>query len=169
VLDINTLEKRILTLGIVSLLFLLTVTQSVSAIGLIVETPQGCANAKQGSSFMEDYMCFPSGGSGSTTSPGETNIDFKAACDILSPALYQPCSSYVNPDGSLTKEGQRAYDCIKGGFVLGLGGLLLSGGDVPAVTASLGILAGFTGCGKVVHLELAAGLLGGDVGILNSL
>ena len=86
------------------------------------------------------------------------NINFKAPCDILHPALYQPCSSYVNPNGLLTAEGQKAYGCIRNGFWLGLGGLLLSGGDVPAVTLALGILAPITGCGKVVHLELAAGL-----------
>ena len=66
-----------------------------------------------------------------------------------------------------SKEGQRAFDCIKSGFGLGLGGLLLSGGNYPLVVTLLGILAGPTGCGNVVHLELASGLL--DLGKLNTL
>ena len=105
------------------------------------------------------------------TALGETkpaNINFKAACDILAPALYYSCLTYVNPNGSLTKEGQRAYNCIKNGFALGLGGLLLSGGDFPLITGALGLLAGPTGCGNVVHLDLASGLIT-DVGRLNSL
>jgi hypothetical protein len=95
--------------------------------------------------------------------------DYRTACNIVAPAMYNPCTTYLYPDGTLTAEGQRAFNCIKNGFALGLGGLLLSGGDVPAVVAALGILAGPTGCGNVVHLELASGLIGGDLGKLNTL
>jgi hypothetical protein len=102
--------------------------------------------------------------SGTQSSP---KTDFTVACNLVAVALYNPCSTYVNPDGTFTKEGKRAFDCIKSGFSLGLGGLLLSGGNVPAVTFALGILAGPTGCGNVVHLELAGGLL--DLGKLNTL
>jgi hypothetical protein len=105
-----------------------------------------------------------------STAPGETksaNINFKAACDIISPALYHPCSWYVNPNGSLTKEGQRAYDCIKNGFGLGVGGLVITEGNIPLVITGLGLLSGFTGCENVVHLELLSGVLD-TVGKINS-
>ena len=95
------------------------------------------------------------------------NPDFRVACNLIAPALYNPCSTYLYPDNSLTKEGKRAFDCIKSGFGLGLGGLLLSGGDFPLVFGLLGVLAPITGCGNVVHLELAGGLL--DLGKLNTL
>ncbi len=97
-----------------------------------------------------------------------SNIDFRAACDLISLALYSPCSVYVNPDGTLATEGERAFGCIKNGFGLGLGGLLLSGGDFPLVVGLLGVLAGPTGCGNVIHLDVASGLLG-DLGKLNAL
>lgn len=33
------------------------------------------------------------------------NPDFRVACNLIAPELYNPCSTYLYPDGTLTKEG----------------------------------------------------------------
>lgn len=89
-----------------------------------------------------------------------SKTDYKAACNLIASALYYPCTTYLNPDGSLTTEGKRAFDCIKNGFILGLGGLAITEFNLPFVISSLGALAGFTGCGNVMHLDSLGSTLG---------
>lgn len=121
----------------VGLIVILSIALSIGPVSdLSAQTgyAQGCANAKQGSSFMEDYMCFPSGGSGSTTSPAQTGsgsttspaqtgsgINWLELCrnPIVDSVVSEPCESLTSPDGySLTQVGQRVVACILGAGVL---------------------------------------------------
>jgi hypothetical protein len=49
--------------------------------------------------------------------------DWMGACTTIQQVLHQPCESYVNSDGTLTSEGERAVKCITNGAVLAGGGL----------------------------------------------
>jgi hypothetical protein len=83
------------------------------------------------------------------TSP--TN-DWMNACSTIQQFLYQSCDAYVNSDGTLTDEGDRALVCIRNGAVLGGGGMI--GGVPPSIAADiLGGLAEMTGCGGIVDMQ----------------
>jgi hypothetical protein len=60
----------------------------------------------------------------------------------------KPCSYFVNPDGSLTAEGDKAVGCIRNGFAaavvateINLTKAILSGGSA------------LTGCGGIVDMS----------------
>lgn len=118
--------------------------------------PLKCVSGTNGVAKSPEYVSLtvPSG----TTSSVKT--DYRAACNLVADALYYPCSEYLTNDGSLTREGKRAFDCIKNGFILGVGGLAITEFNLPFVIAALGLLAGFTDCENVVHLDKLSGALG---------
>jgi hypothetical protein len=72
-------------------------------------------------------------------------MNWRDICTKLQSALYQPYSSYVNPDNTLTYDGEVALKCIKTGGVLGVGAAAL-GVPTGIITRGLNILAGSTGC-----------------------
>ena len=47
--------------------------------------------------------------------------DWISICNAVQSALYKSCSAYVNPDNTLTYEGEGAVKCIKNGAVIGGG------------------------------------------------
>jgi hypothetical protein len=78
--------------------------------------------------------------------------DWMNACSTIQQFLYQSCDAYVNSDGTLTDEGDRAVVCIRNGAVLGGGGMI--GGIPPSIAAEiLGGLAEMTGCGGIVDMQ----------------
>jgi hypothetical protein len=48
-------------------------------------------------------------------------IDWITACNNLEAALVSSCNILVNPDNTLTAEGERAVGCIRNGIVFGRG------------------------------------------------
>lgn len=57
----------------------------------------------------------------SVTVPGNSK-NWLDTCKSIEWGLMYPCSTYMKPDGSLTGEGQRAYNCISnGGLLAGVG------------------------------------------------
>jgi hypothetical protein len=87
----------------------------------------------------------------STPDTSSTN-DWMNACSTVQEFLYQSCDSYVNSDGTLTSEGEKAVICIRNGAVLAVGGTV--GGVPPSIAADiLGGLAEITGCGGIVDMD----------------
>jgi hypothetical protein len=78
--------------------------------------------------------------------------DWSIACYNVERWLIHPCSTHLNPDGTLTQEGNRAKDCIIGGALLSGASLYLSRGTLPTGTIidGLALLAPTNGCGDVV-------------------
>ena len=79
-------------------------------------------------------------------------------CNAVQSYLMLSCSSYVNSNGVLTTEGERAKGCITNGAILTGAGYLLSDGTVAArgVAPIIGILAPLseaTGCGGIVNWQ----------------
>ena len=80
-----------------------------------------------------------------------TGIDWSGKCQMVQSALYQSCDVLVNPDGSLTDQGQHTMHCIRNGALLG-GGAKLLGIPTGVIISGLGMLAGPTGCDGVVNM-----------------
>jgi hypothetical protein len=76
-------------------------------------------------------------------------INWIDICIKLQSALYKPCSSYVNPDNTLTKDGEAVLKCFKTGRALGVASASL-GLPADIVTSGLNFLAGSTGCGNIL-------------------
>lgn len=67
----------------------------------------------------------------------------------------------VNPDGSLTAQGQHALHCIKIGALLGAGTkLLVPGAPTGLIIRGLDMLAGRTGCDGIVRMDALKGISG---------
>jgi len=82
-----------------------------------------------------------------------SGMDWNSICNTVSTALVQPCSAYVNQDGTFTQEGERAFGCIRNG-VLMAGGAMALGVPTPIIIGGLRILAGQTGCDDIVNWNL---------------
>ena len=65
----------------------------------------------------------------------------------------QPCSTYVDQDGTFTQEGERAFGCIRNG-VLMAGGAMALGLPTPLIIGGLRALASQTGCDNIVNWNL---------------
>ena len=78
-------------------------------------------------------------------------IDWITVCNNLEVALVSSCNILVNPDNTLTAEGEHAVGCIRNGIVLSGGGTLLASLPLPLVIAALKILEEPTGCGGIVE------------------
>ena len=76
-------------------------------------------------------------------------INWIDICIKLQSAFYKPCSSYVNPDNTLTKDGVDVLKCFKTGGALGVGSAAL-GLPTDIIKRGLNFLAGSTGCGNIV-------------------
>jgi hypothetical protein len=64
--------------------------------------------------------------------------------------LLKPCSSLVNPDGSLTSQGDTAVGCIRNGFVAAVAATKL---PFDTIKNALKGFAGLTGCGGIVDMD----------------
>jgi len=95
-------------------------------------------------------------------------IDWNKTCNDLQTALVSSCEVLVNPDNTLTTEGERAVGCIRNGIALAGGGSLLLSLPLPLVVTALQILEEPTGCGGIVEWGLI-GEVGGLKGIINRL
>jgi hypothetical protein len=82
-----------------------------------------------------------------------SRIDWNSICETVSSALVQQCSAYVNPDGTFTPEGERAFGCIRNGVLIA-GGAIATGVPTPIIISGLKILAGQTGCDNIVNWNL---------------
>jgi hypothetical protein len=73
-------------------------------------------------------------------------------CITLQPALYSSCDTLVNPDGTLSAEGQCALGCIRNGAMLA-GGAGLLGVPVSIIGKGLSLLSAPTGAGGMVKMD----------------
>jgi hypothetical protein len=78
--------------------------------------------------------------------------DWSIACYTVERWLTHSCSTQLNPDGTLTQEGNHAKDCIIGGALLSGASVALSNGNLPLglIIDGLAFLAPRNGCGDVV-------------------
>ena len=83
--------------------------------------------------------------------------DWMRICNMVQSALYKSCNAYVNDNGILTTEGERAFGCIRNGALLG-GGAALLGAPLEFIIPGLNVLAGMTGCDGIVKLDLLSSL-----------
>jgi hypothetical protein len=94
------------------------------------------------------------GGSNSGGTPqSRSGWNWVQICNDLQPALESDCSQLVRPNNVLTSEGERAVTCMKNGFLLAGGGMLL---NLP-IWSIIPILQGIsepTGCGGIVNWDL---------------
>jgi hypothetical protein len=77
-----------------------------------------------------------------------TGPDWNDICNKISFALISPCSDLVNPDTTLTQQGEHVKGCIQNGAVLT--GLLL-GFPPTAILSTLPMIAQLGGCGDVIN------------------
>ena len=66
--------------------------------------------------------------------------------------LLQPCSNFVNRDGSLTNERDKAVGCIRNGLSVTVYGEK-HGLPQDLIKTILGGAAGITGCGNIVDMN----------------
>jgi len=78
-----------------------------------------------------------------------TGPDWNDICNKISFALNSPCSDLVNPDNSLTQQGEHVKGCIQNGAVLA-GAALLLGFPPTAILSTLPMIAKLGGCGDVI-------------------
>jgi hypothetical protein len=73
-------------------------------------------------------------------------------CNTLRSLLLQSCSELVNPDGTLSPQGDRAVGCIRNGLIIALGGISQNL-PLPVIIGGLKILQNPTGCGNIVNWD----------------
>jgi hypothetical protein len=79
-----------------------------------------------------------------------TGPDWNDICNKISFALISPCSDLVNPDNTLTQQGEHVKGCIQNGAVLA-GAALLLGFPPTVILSTLPMVAKFGGCGDVIN------------------
>jgi hypothetical protein len=89
----------------------------------------------------------PSSSPAPTEQPG-----WWGACNTVQSYLLQPCSVYLNPDGTTTSEGDRAFGCIRNGAGLALAGIS-QGLPLSTIISGLRFAEGPTGCGGIVNWD----------------
>lgn len=100
--------------------------------------------------------------------PQQGGFNWIKTCNDLQVALTSSFEVLVNPDNTLTSEGERAVGCIRNGIALAGGGTFLLALPLPLVIGALQILEDPTGCGGIVEWGLI-GDVGGLKGIINRL
>jgi hypothetical protein len=79
-------------------------------------------------------------------------IPWTTLCTAEQSYLLESCDSLINPDGSLTTEGDRAVGCITNGAILTVLGTQFNL-PLDTIKGILGGLATPTGCGGMVNLD----------------
>jgi hypothetical protein len=69
-----------------------------------------------------------------------TGPDWNDTCNKISFALISPCSDLVNPDNTLTQQGEHVKGCIQNGAVLA-GGAVVLGFPPTAILSTLPMIA----------------------------
>lgn len=79
-------------------------------------------------------------------------IPWRTLCNNTQQYLLKSCDLLINPDGSLTSDGDRAVGCIWNGAVLTGAGIKL---HLPlgSIGNILGGLASLTGCGDIANIN----------------
>ena len=141
------------------------------------------SNLPPGNYILYVYLQYPEGitgvfsnlatvaGSNNNDVPSGSNgqgPDFRPICNTLQIALYHSCGELVTPDGSLTPLGQDTVKCPLTGAISGLGGIGIFHLPPGMVINGLNFLAGQTGCGGLVKLDLLSSI-GNINGVLNQL
>lgn len=89
-------------------------------------------------------------------SSSDNNQNWSNICNQIQSILVDSCDQLVNSDGSLTADGQRAYDCIQNGILLGGSALAITGvnlGTLPFIIKGLQFLSSQTGCDNIVNWD----------------
>jgi hypothetical protein len=82
-------------------------------------------------------------------------IPWSKICDSGQTVLQQQCSSLVNPNGSLTSQGDTAVECIRNGLAAAI--VAQQNGVGQGLTkGALSFLAPLTGCGGIVDINQVA-------------
>lgn len=81
---------------------------------------------------------------------GANKNNWLGICQSIEWGLMNTCNVYVNPDGRLTTEGERAKGCITNGGLLSGGGVL-TGLPASTIIGILEPLSERTGCGGIVN------------------
>jgi hypothetical protein len=79
-------------------------------------------------------------------------IPWTTLCKAGQSYLNETCDSLINPDGSLTSEGNRAVGCITNGAIVTVIGSTFNM-PLSTIKGLLGYLAPVTGCGGIVNLD----------------
>jgi hypothetical protein len=79
-----------------------------------------------------------------------TGPDWNDICNKISFALISPCSDLVNPDNTLTRQGEHVKGCIQNGAVLAGAALLLIF-PPTAILSTLPMIAPLGGCEDVIN------------------
>lgn len=79
-------------------------------------------------------------------------IPWNVICQKGSQYLLESCATLLNPDGSLTAQGDTAVGCIRNGFAAAILGTKL-GLSFDQIKSALGFAAGASGCGGIVDLN----------------
>lgn len=74
-------------------------------------------------------------------------------CLLVQPALYKSCNEYVDDNGVLTTEGERAVVCIRDGAIIGLGTLKF-GLPPILIFPGLKMLAEMEGCDGIINFQV---------------
>jgi hypothetical protein len=82
-----------------------------------------------------------------------TELDWMKKCLLVQPALYKSCNEYVDDNGVLTTEGERAVVCIRDGAIIGLGTLKF-GLPPVLIFPGLEMLAEMEGCDGIVNFQV---------------
>ena len=82
-----------------------------------------------------------------------TELNWTKKCLLVQPALYKSCNEYVDDNGVLTTEGERAIVCIRDGAIIGLGTLKFG---LPPILVFPGLytLAEMEGCNGIVNFQV---------------
>jgi hypothetical protein len=93
-----------------------------------------------------------SGQEGNNVTPVQetTGPDWNDICNKISFVLISPCSDLVNPDNTLTMQGEHVKGCIQNGAVLA-GAALILGFPPTAMLSTLPMIAQLGGCGDVLN------------------
>lgn len=80
-------------------------------------------------------------------------VPWSFICDHTQQYLLQPCSTLINPDGSLNSQGEKAVGCIRNGFAGAVIGSKYLGLSFDQIKGILNGASGLTGCGGIVNLD----------------
>jgi len=74
-------------------------------------------------------------------------------CRSIQSGLVHSCEAYVNSDGSLTQEGERARGCISNGVIISAAGTLGLDMPTPFILRALEGASKLTGCDGIVNWQ----------------
>jgi hypothetical protein len=82
-----------------------------------------------------------------------SETDWNEICLLVKPVLYKSCNVYVDNNGDLTAQGEKAFDCIRNGALLAGGAAVFIPELIPFIKQGLDFLDDRTGCGGIVNFD----------------